>query len=161
MKNNHTLLKFGFGALIFIFSLSLAYFTASYVTHGDTTPAYVLTHGASYWYVLMTAAGVYALIGILVSLVFPVSLGFLTASSVLILHLLVEKYDTFDLAVRIMLVGVILIVLYMAAWMKMQDEPAAAALIDSTPVIPPSSRHNASAANADGVGNKKNKIYTI
>ena len=107
-------LKAFFGAIIFMFSLALAYFSASYVE----------TEGImDYWTMLAIFGGAYILVGIVVYQIFPVSLGFLFSADILVLHLLMENFGDIDPIMKTAVVGVILVVLYGFASAYMQDEP--------------------------------------
>jgi len=77
MKNQS--LKIFFGLIIFLFSVALAYFTANYVSSSGYF---------DYWATLAIFGAAYVLIGIAVSMIFSISLGFLFAADVVILHLL-------------------------------------------------------------------------
>ena len=81
MKNQT--LKILFGFVIFLFSLALGYFTANYLSSNGYF---------DYWGTIAIFAGAYVLIGIIVSMVFSVSLGFLFAADILIIHLLFQYY---------------------------------------------------------------------
>jgi hypothetical protein len=111
MKDNG--IKILFGLIIFLFGVSLAYFGASYVR----------TNGIfDYWGTIAIFTGLYALIGILVSVVFPISLGFLFAADVLLIHLLAEYFGEWAGLLKFFIVGAILIVLYTTAWIKLKDK---------------------------------------
>lgn len=118
------LIKLGFGLLIFMFALAFAYFTAHYAE---------VSGYMDYWYTLAAFAGIYIVIGTFVSRVFPVSLGFLFSSTLLLLHVLFEKYADISDIFRALLLGVILILLYLTAWLKTGDSPSSE---DSAPVSP-------------------------
>lgn len=112
MKSQNSSLKIVFGLLIFLFSVALAYFTANYLDE---------SHAASYWPTVAGFAGIYVLTGILVSFIFPISLGFLFSADVLILHILLEKYGGFSDVLKLTLVGSILAVLYVSAYVRLGD----------------------------------------
>ena len=113
MSDKNITLKFVFGLMVFAFSLALAYFSASYLRNEASF---------DYWGVLLVFAGVYILVGMLVSMIYPVSLGFLFSADVLILNVLFENFgDWMDIS-KAMVVGVILLVLYLFAWIKLSDE---------------------------------------
>jgi len=104
MKNQ--IAKVLFGTIILIFSVSLAYFTANYFGDNDIF---------DYWGTIAAFVGAYVLIGIAVSMIFPISLGFLFAADVLILHLLYHYYGEWADTVKTGVVGFILVVLYSVA----------------------------------------------
>lgn len=111
MKNQS--LKLFFGAIIFLFSVALAYFTANYVS----TNGYF-----DYWATLAIFGAMYVLIGIAVARIFSISLGFLFAADVVILHLLLQYYGTWADALKLILIGGILIVLYACAGVFLKDK---------------------------------------
>jgi hypothetical protein len=112
MMNKNATIKIVFGMIIFLFSVALAYFTATYLRN---------TEAFDYWGALMIFGGVYIMIGMLVSHVYSISLGFLFASDVVILHLLGENFGDISNIGKAMLVGLILLLLYMIAWWKFAD----------------------------------------
>jgi hypothetical protein len=115
MNTENILLKIVLGLVIFMFSLALAYFTASYVDEN---------HLFDYWSALAIAAGLYVVIGVGVSQVFSISLGFLFAADVLILHVLSDKYEQIPPLSKTLLLGFIIVVLYVFAWNKLEDKPS-------------------------------------
>ena len=112
MKSENILVKFIFGLVIFAFALAFAYFSASYVKNGNIF---------DYWLTLAIASIAYVLVGVIVSKVFSISLGFLFAADVLILHVLLEEYDGVSDIYKTLLVGVILATLYFFAWKGLRD----------------------------------------
>jgi hypothetical protein len=132
MKNNQSI-KIFFGIVIFLFSLSLAYFTASYMRTNNLF---------DYWGALALFACAYVIIGIAISMIFSISLGFLFAADILILHLLFQYYGNWADAVKLTMIGAILVVLYVAAGFWLKDKPqaigASAVAPSSSPVPPPS-----------------------
>ena len=103
-KNSYKVI---FGFIIFMFSLALAYFTASY-----TSKEYVF----DYWVALLLFGAAYIIIGAVIYQVFAVSLGFLFSADILILHLLLEKFgNTFSDLAKTAIVGCILLILYLVA----------------------------------------------
>ncbi|MBI4049489.1 MAG: hypothetical protein HY395_01580 [Candidatus Doudnabacteria bacterium] len=114
--------KIFFGLLIFMFSVALAYFSASYLRAEDMF---------DYWSTLLLFTAAYIIVGIVVYHIFPVSLGFLFSSDVLILHLLLENFETIPTIGKTIIIGAVLVVLYLFAWLKMQDSGP------SSPPIPP------------------------
>jgi hypothetical protein len=103
-----------FGLLIFMFSLALAYFSASYVESEKIF---------DYWTMLVIFGGAYVIVGVLVLQVFPVSLGFLFAADVVILHLLLENFGDIPSIGKTGIIGIVLVLLYIFAWNKMKDDP--------------------------------------
>ncbi|MBI2607249.1 MAG: hypothetical protein HYW51_00235 [Candidatus Doudnabacteria bacterium] len=116
--------KVFFGLLIFMFSVALAYFSASYVRTEQIF---------NYWTTLILFSAVYIIVGIIVYQVFPISLGFLFSADVLILHLLLENFGDIASNTKTIIIGLVLVVLYLFAWMNMKDEPSEPA----TPSVPP------------------------
>lgn len=104
MKNQS--LKIFFGVIIFLFSVALAYFTANYVSTNNYF---------DYWGTLAIFGAVYVLIGIGVSMIFSISLGFLFAADVVILHLLFQYYGQWADVLKLILIGGILVILYACA----------------------------------------------
>ncbi len=127
MSGKNVLMKLFFGGIIFLFAVALAYTTANYLDEGGG-----YTHSSKYWLVLMSASVVYILLGVTVSSVFPVSLGFLFSSDVLILHALGARYNEIPDPAKTALVAIILIILYVFAWQKLGDEPPSPSASQST-----------------------------
>lgn len=117
MKDN-SLIKFSFGGIIFLFSVALAYFTAHYMDSN---------HILDYWPALAMFGGAYVVIGVIVFSVLAVSLGFLFAADVVILHLLIENYGKYANVYKLTLIGVILLILYFFVWWRMRDSAGEAA----------------------------------
>ncbi len=111
MKNQSLKLLFGF--MIFLFSVALAYFTANYVSTNNFF---------DYWGTLAIFGGAYVLIGIAVSMIFSVSLGFLFAADIVILHLLFQYYGQWADTIKLILIGIILVVLYATAGLALTDK---------------------------------------
>ena len=130
MKNQTIKILFGF--VIFLFSLALGYFTANYLSSNSYF---------DYWGTLAIFAGAYVLIGVLVSMIFSVSWGFLFAADILIIHLLFQYYGQWADVLKLTTIGAILIILYIAAGLGLGDKSGPA--VDSTapaasaPVPPP------------------------
>lgn len=122
MKNQT--LKILFGVVIFLFSLALGYFTANYLSANSYF---------DYWGTIAIFAGVYVLVGIVVSRIFSVSLGFLFAADVLILHLLLQYYGEWADVIKLATTGAVLLVLYAAAGFLLNDKRDAFA----SPPAPP------------------------
>ncbi len=118
MKNQT--LKILFGFVIFLFSLALGYFTANYLSANGYF---------DYWGTIAIFAGAYVLIGIVVSRIYSVSLGFLFSADILIIHLLFQYYGQWADMMKLATIGAILIVLYIAAIVGLEDK--------SAPAVPP------------------------
>lgn len=115
MKNQ--LAKALFGLVIFLFSVALAYFTANYLSTNNLF---------DYWGTIAIFAGVYVVIGMAVSMIFSISLGFLFAADVLILNLLYKYYGNWADALKLLVIGIILIVLYVVAYVGLRDRTESA-----------------------------------
>ena len=113
MNNKNITLKFFFGLMVFAFSLALAYFTATYLRNEAAF---------DYWGALLVFAGVYIAVGILVSMIYPVSLGFLFSADILILNVLLENFGDWQDISKAMVVAVILLILYSFALIKLGDK---------------------------------------
>jgi hypothetical protein len=119
-------LKFFFGFAIFLFALALSYFTADYLKSNNLL---------DYWGALALFAGIYVLLGIIVSMVFPISLGFLFSADILIINILLQYYGQWADLLKCLLVGAILLALYAATWIKLKDKVAVAPdTVVNTPV---------------------------
>lgn len=105
--NKEQTLKLVFGLMIFAFSLALAYFIAVYLRNN---------HYFDYWGALMIAGGVFITIGVFVSSIIPVSLGFLFSADILVLHVLMANFGDFSDGIKALFVGLILAILYLLAW---------------------------------------------
>ena len=112
MKNQT--LKIVFGMVIFLFGAALAYFTANYLSANQLF---------DYWGTIALFAGAYVLIGIAISFIFSISLGFLFAADVLIIHLLFNYYGHWADALKVILLGGVLLVLYAASAVALRDKP--------------------------------------
>lgn len=112
-------IKAAFGGVIFLFGSALGYFTASYLMR---------VQSFDYYNTLLLFGGAYILIGIVVAQIFPVSLGFLFAADVFILHVLSHEYRGYQDIYKIAITGIMLVVLYAFAWWKLRDVPAASAM---------------------------------
>ena len=114
MKNN--LPKILFGTIILLFSTALAYFTANYVS----------TSGIfDYWGTIAIFACAYVVIGIGVSMIFAISLGFLFSADILVLNLLFQYYGHWADVIKLVMIGGILIILYTATavWLGDKQDP--------------------------------------
>jgi len=105
--NNEQARKLVFGLMIFAFSLALAYFIAVYLRNN---------HYFDYWGALMIAGGIFITIGVFVSSIIPVSLGFLFSADILVLHVLMANFGDFSDGIKALFVGLILAILYLLAW---------------------------------------------
>lgn len=114
---SHEYIKAGLGALVFLFSLGLAYFSAEVFDNSEG-----VDHNTLYWIVLLVSGGVYTLIGMFISRVLPVAFGLLLSASVLFGHTLLENYDKFDSELKMLVTGIILAVLYMLAFRKFSEK---------------------------------------
>jgi len=123
MKNQT--LKILFGFVIFLFSLALGYFTANYLSSN---------HYFDYWGTIAIFAGAYVLVGIIVSQIFSISLGFLFAADILIINLLFQYYGAWADIFKLVIVGAILIVLYISAAVSLSDRSPKQAV---PPPMPP------------------------
>jgi hypothetical protein len=111
MKNQG--LKLVFGLVIFLFGSALAYFTANYLS----------TNGIfNYWGTIAIFAGAYVLIGIIIASIYSISLGFLFSADVLIISLLFQYYGQWADFLKVMIVGVVLIILYIATAISLGDK---------------------------------------
>lgn len=129
MNKNNTI-KLVFGFIIFLFSLALAYFTANYLKNNEVF---------DYWGALMIFGGAYIVIGMLVSQVYSISLGFLFAADIVILHLLGENFGDIPSIAKALLVGIILLLLYIIAWWKFSDSEPMATPVPTPNNLPPTS----------------------
>jgi uncharacterized membrane protein len=126
MKNQG--LKIGFGALIFLFSIALAYASAWYFDGRESGGGGIFNalspsgNFDAFWITLLIFGGAYILIGIIVARVYPVSLGFLFASDVVLLHVLNNQYGGFDNGIKSLIIFVLLVILYLFAFLKLQDK---------------------------------------
>jgi hypothetical protein len=111
MKNQG--LKVVFGLVIFLFSLALAYFTANYISNNALF---------NYWGTIAIFAGAYVLIGIIIASIYSISLGFLFSADILIIHLLFQYYGQWADFLKTIIIGVILIILYIATAMSLGDK---------------------------------------
>ncbi len=93
--------------------MALAYSAAHYLDKQNTL---------DYWPALTLFGGAYLLLGIIVSFVFPVSLGFLFSADVVFLNALFENYGEFDALLKVFILGAILLLLYIFTWFKTKDE---------------------------------------
>lgn len=110
MKNVH--LKIFFAFAIFAFALALSYFTADYLS---------ANRYLDYWSTLILFSGLYILLGVLVSGIFPVSSGFLFSADILIIHILNEYYGEWSDYLKLLIVTAILICLYLVSWVYFKE----------------------------------------
>lgn len=124
MRNQ--LAKILFGLVIFFFSAALAYFTANYLSENKLF---------DYWGALAVFACIYVVVGSIVAMIFPISIGFLCAADILILRLLGEYYGQWADALKLLVVGAVLVILYGVSALVFKDHSAvrgAAASVDSS-----------------------------
>jgi hypothetical protein len=112
MKTNDVTLKLIFGAIIFLFSLALAYFTANYVSQSNLL---------DYWLTLFLFGAGYLIVGMVIAQIYSISFGFLFSADVLILHLLFTNFGHWQDTSKSLAVLGILIVLYITAYLKFPD----------------------------------------
>lgn len=122
MKNNF--IRIVLGMIIFLFGTALAYFTANYM---DTS------QGPNYWLTLAIFGAAYVLVGVVTSMLFPVSLGFLFSADVIILHVLFDQYGKIDEIYKALLVAFILFILYVFTWLKLGDTPLVRQVVQAPP----------------------------
>jgi hypothetical protein len=125
MKNQ--LAKTLFGLVIFLFSVALAYFTASYLRDNKLF---------DYWGAIAIFACAYVVVGIVISSIFSISLGFLFAADVLILQLLLEYYGRWANSLKLSVIGIILVILYTVASLSLKDKPEVPSNLPPTPAVP-------------------------
>jgi len=113
MNNKNTMLKLIFGLMILAFSLALAYFIAAYV---DDNKIF------DFWGTLLIIAVVYAIVGLLVINIIPISLGFFFSADWLIINLLFNNLGDWPDYVKTLVVCGALIVLYFIALLKLSDD---------------------------------------
>lgn len=126
MKSNG--FKIGLGILIFLFSTSLAYFTADYLDTPIQTGGYYsysVAHSGTYWLILLGAAALYIVVGIMISKLLPISLGFLFGADVLLLHTLFKEYGGIGEVYKTFIIGAVLVAAYLFAWYKLKDSAPA------------------------------------
>ncbi len=139
MKNQG--IKFFFGIIIFLFSVALAYFTAWHFggqrNNGFFFNAYYNSNTSSsldaFWTTLLIFGGAYILIGISVARIFPISLGFLFAADVTLLHALSDQYHGLHNGIKSLIIFLLLILLYLFAAFKLKDGSP-----NSSGILPPS-----------------------
>jgi len=113
MNNKNVSLRIIFGVIIFLFSLVFGYFTSSYLGKNSIV---------DYWGALVIFAGLYVLIGVMVSQVFSISLGFLFSADILILNVLLKNFGDMANIVKVGILGLTLVVLYIVSWTKFSDK---------------------------------------
>lgn len=118
MKVNYT--KLFFGIIVFLFSVSLAYFSADYLASGATATSPFMTDGgrglAMFGFGLL-----YAILGIALVRIMPVALGFLLSADVALLDALARNYDKIEGMYRVGMIGIVLIVVYLFAAYNCKD----------------------------------------
>ncbi|MEK7552971.1 MAG: hypothetical protein AAB505_02600 [Patescibacteria group bacterium] len=110
--NKNDVTKLILGLVILVFSTTFAYFTARYLRTSGTF---------GYWPTLTMFSIGYILLGVICAKIYPVSLGFLFASVILLLHNLSDNFDEFASIHKTIIVGFALVVLYIFAWHKLKD----------------------------------------
>lgn len=113
MNTKNAAVKIVFGSIIFLFSGALAYFAASYSEKNGWL---------DYWITLVLFAALFMTVGILVSRIFSISLGFLFSADVLFLYALGANVETVQVIYKAILVAFILVALYFVAWYKIPEE---------------------------------------
>ncbi|MEY4723127.1 MAG: hypothetical protein RLZZ324_640 [Candidatus Parcubacteria bacterium] len=112
-EKDTTALRWTFGLVIFLFSLALAYFAASYMES---------SHLLDYWPALAAFAICYVIVAVLLWSVSAVSMGFLFSADVLILNLLFENYGKWNDASKAVLIAILLVILYVVAAVRLKDD---------------------------------------
>ena len=107
--NNDKLLKMIFGIVVFLFSLTLAYFTASYLSKEIDKPL-------DFWLTIAMMGGLYVVAGILSAQIFSISLGFLFSADILILSALHNEFGNISEIYKVSLIGIIIAILYIVAF---------------------------------------------
>jgi hypothetical protein len=119
MKVNYT--KLFFGVIVFLFSVSLAYFSADYLASGADANSMFVTEGgrglAMFGFGLL-----YALLGVVLVRIMPVALGFLLAADVALLDALARNYDKIEGMYRVGMIGIVLVVVYLFAAFNCKDK---------------------------------------
>ncbi len=130
MENKDAVLKIIFGFIIFLFSLALAFFTASYFKNNGIL---------SYWTTLTIFTGIYIMIGAIIYNIYAISLGFLFAGDVLLLNVLAENFGDLNVFFKIILVLIMILILYIIVLFikDVEDRQLATKLpINETPTPP-------------------------
>lgn len=112
-EDKNKILKVVFGLIIFSFSLALAYFTAIYTDKNTQV---------SYWTTLLIFTGIYLVVGLVVSKIYPISLGFLFSADILLLNILFENFRGYENIIKVIIIGVILVILYAIAFLVLPDD---------------------------------------
>ncbi len=122
MKPNYT--KIFFGVIVFLFSTALAYFSADYFTGGQVLfsgAAVTAGQTTSPGFVMFIFGLIYAVAGVLLVRVIPVSLGILLAADVTLLDALARNYDSIEGMYRVGLIGLVIVFVYLFAWFRCKD----------------------------------------
>lgn len=120
MKPNYT--KIFFGVIIFLFSVSLAYFAADYIEGIGRGAQWTSQMGMG---LTMFCFGiVYAALGVFLYRILPVSLGLLLAADVALIDALARNYDKIEGIFRVGIIGGVLIVVYLFALYRCKDHMA-------------------------------------
>jgi hypothetical protein len=110
--------KIFFGIMIFAFSLALAYFSADYFSSDAGMGAFA----AGGWGLIMFGFGLlYAIAGVLLVRVLPVSLALLFSADVALLHALARNYNSIEGMYRVGMIAVVLVIVYLFAWYRCKD----------------------------------------
>lgn len=117
MKPNYT--KLFFGVIIFLFSTSLAYFSADYLADVPGQSAWLQEGGRG---LAMFGFGlIYAVVGVLLVRIVPVSLGFLLAADVALIDALARNYEKIEGMYRVGMIGLVLVIVYLFAAYRCRD----------------------------------------
>lgn len=111
-EKDHNAVQWSFGLVVFMFGTALAYFSAHYLDKNGMF---------DYWPTLAFGAVAYIIAATLLWTIASLSLGFLFAADVLILHVFFDNFGDWHDAGKATLLGVLLIVLYVAAYFKLRD----------------------------------------
>lgn len=112
MKTSDVTLKLIFGAIIFLFSLALSYFTANYVSQNNLL---------DYWLTLFLFGAGYLVVGMVIAQVYSISFGFLFSADVLILHLLFSNFGHWQDTSKSLALLAVLVILYIVAYLRFPD----------------------------------------
>ena len=111
--NSNQLLKVIFGVVVFLFSLTLAYFAAGFMDDPGN-----VSKPLDFWLTMAIMGGFYIVAGILLAQIFSVSLGFLFSADLLILSALANNFGEIDEIYKVALVGIIIAILYTVAFTR-------------------------------------------
>lgn len=117
MKPNYT--KIFFAVIIFLFSVSLAYFTADYIEGLNYSGgARMMGIGLT----MLSFGLLYAVVGVFLYRIMPVSLALLLSADVALIDALARNYEKIEAMVRVGIIGIVLVVLYLFAFYRCKDE---------------------------------------